>query len=130
MICVFCLMAAAQTFAADYGYLIIQKSDGQQQSFNTTDLKITFQGAELVATQGGVETKLALADLSKMFFSTTTTGVKLTEANAGQETGEITVYTAAGEKVAVVKNALEVQKMKPGMYIIKQGTNASKILVK
>lgn len=130
MICVFCLMAAAQSFAADYGYLIIQKNDGSQVSFNATGLKITFQGTNLIANDNGNETTLSLAELSKMFFSNTATGVKLTEAETEKQAGPITVFTVAGKKVAVVNDALEVQKMKPGMYIIKQGNNASKVLVK
>ena len=130
MSCVFCLMAAAQSFAADYGYLIIQKNDGSKVSFNATGLKITFQGTNLIANDNGNETTLSLAELSKMFFSNTATGVKLTEAETEKQAGPITVFTVAGKKVAVVNDALEVQKMKPGMYIIKQGNNASKVLVK
>lgn len=128
LMCALCMIAAAQTFAQTYGFLTIQKNDGTQQSFATSGLKLTFSNGNLIATQGGNETTLALTDLNKMFFSETATGVKLDKVT--EKNSPIVVFTVAGAKIGEVKNILDVQNMAPGVYIIKQGNNTSKILVK
>ncbi|MBQ7472482.1 MAG: hypothetical protein IJS97_08690 [Prevotella sp.] len=124
----FMFMFVAEGFAIDYGFLTVQKQDGTEQSFVATGLKLTFSNGTMIAEQNGTTTTLALSELSKMFFTQTATSVE--RAKTVAEAGELSVYTIDGVAKGKVSNALDVQKMGRGVYIIKQGDKTAKIVVK
>ncbi len=122
------LLVVAKGFADDYGYLTVQKQDGTEQSFVATGLKLTFSSGKMIAEQNGSSTTLTLSELSKMFFSKTATSID--RATSVAEDAELNVYTIDGVSKGKVANALDVQKMGRGVYIIKQGNKTAKVVVK
>lgn len=122
------LLVVAKGFADDYGYLTVQKQDGTEQSFVATGLKLTFSGGKMIAEQNGSSTTLTLSELSKMFFSKTATSID--RATSAAEDAELNVYTIDGVSKGKVANALDVQIMGRGVYIIKQGNKTAKVVVK
>ena len=121
------LLVVAKGFADDYGYLTVQKQDGTEQSFVATGLKLTFSDGKMIADQNGSLTTLTLSELSKMFFTKTASAI---ERATLAENSELSVYTIDGVAKGKVANALDVQKMGRGVYIIKQGNKTAKVVVK
>lgn len=122
------MSAVANTFAADYNYLTFQWQTGAEQSFTASGLTITFSGSNMLVTQNGQTTTIALADLNKMFFSNTASGIS--SAEKATATGEVFIYSVSGVELGKAASPADVQKLGRGMYIIKQGDKTSKVLVK
>lgn len=112
---------AALTISADnYNYLIVQKQDGTEQSFTALGLTITFANGNMMATQNGETTTLALSELNKMFFSQEPTGIKEVSTGMAEPTGSEVVYDLQGRKMTVNGN------LPKGIYIV----NGKKVVVK
>ena len=102
-------------------------------------LKITFANDNLVATNGTETFTAPVADMSKMFFSTTPTAVSTVAANdnglhASIINGRLMVNAPAGSRVSVYSidgrmvrsSAASANGLKKGLYII----NGKKVAVK
>ena len=121
-------LASTNIFAGDYDYLTVQKTDGSQVSFTSAGLTITFSGGNLVATQNGTSTSLTLTDLSKMFFSSSPTGIENVETTTKVKA---TVYSIDGVKIGTFDNAAILgSQLKKGVYIVKANGKTSKITVR
>lgn len=113
--------------ADNYNFLTVQKNDGTAVSFHSTGLTITFADGNLIASQGGQQTTLALTSLSKMFFSLTS-DVQNLSADAA-ETGD--VFDLQGRCIASKIRLKDLRNQLPkGIYIVKNGQKAVKITVK
>jgi hypothetical protein len=145
------IMVAAATMwcctaAADsYNCLTIGSSDGSQSFEVSTISKITFDSENMIVWNGETEAaRLPLATLSKMSFSATdgitaveeerkisvSNGVLRVPTRDGER---ITLYNMRGEAVKSLpatgnETEINLSGMKPGVYIIKVGNRAEKII--
>jgi len=113
------MMGSLATFADDYPYLTFERADGAKTSISTASLTINIQDGKLMA--GSME--LTLADLSKMYFSTSdeTTGIE--EINVTTLDEKADIYDLQGRKVSK-------EKMRRGVYVIKAKNGVRKVNVK
>lgn len=118
------LMASASAmFADDYKYMAFRTNDGNVNYIGLSDLKITFVDGKLVAVAGEENQTISLADLTMMYF-TTTTAISQVEENNDAKDG-VEVYNMQGIKVADNLNSLG-----KGVYIVKKQGKAQKISIK
>ncbi|MBR5062222.1 MAG: hypothetical protein IKX24_08810, partial [Prevotella sp.] len=62
-------IVSAKALADGYPYLTFEQTNGTTTTIASTGVTITFNNGNLVATQDGTTTTIALADLNKMYFS-------------------------------------------------------------
>ena len=123
------IMASAtlSAHAEGYPFLTVQHSDGSQQSFASSGLVITFNDGNMVVSQNGTKTTLALSDFSKMFFSNTS-GIQQME-NSESKMEDSCVYDLSGRKIVNRTRALLAfvakrrkksvnRKLPKGIYIV------------
>ena len=114
------LSVALMVQADNYPYLTFETADGTKTSVSSATLTITIQDGKLVA--GSQE--FTLADLSKMYFSTsdeTTSGIEEVSITSLEEA--ISIYDLQGRKVSK-------DQMKRGIYVIKTKKGTRKVNVK
>ena len=109
----------AQAENDDYPYLTFETADGAKISISTASLTINIQDGKLMV--GSME--LTLADLSKMYFSTSdeTTGIKEVNTTTLDESADI--YDLLGRKVTK-------DQMRRGIYVVKTKSGIRKVRVK
>ena len=109
----------AQAENDDYPYLTFETADGAKTSISTASLTINIQDGKLMA--GSME--LTIADLSKMYFSTSdeTTGIEEVTTTTLDETADI--YDLLGRKVTK-------DQMRRGIYVVKTKSGIRKVRVK
>ena len=107
--------ATLTAHAEGYPFLTVQHSDGSQQSFASSGLVITFNDGNMVVSQNGTKTTLALSDLSKMFFSNTS-GIQQME-NSESKMEDSSVYDLQGRKI-VDRNSVNYKSLPKGIYIV------------
>lgn len=114
------LSVALMVQADNYPYLTFETADGTKTSVSSATLTITIQDGKLVA--GSQE--FTLADLSKMYFSTsdeTTSGIEEISITSLEEA--ISIYDLQGRKVSK-------DQMRRGIYVIKTKSGTRKVNVK
>lgn len=125
------IAASLTANAYDYPYLAFEKSDGTVTTVAVESLTMTVSGGQLVATNGDGSLSFTLSELSKMYFSSTPTGISDVAA-AGEE--EVEVFSVSGMslgKYATASDATRACKtMKQGIYVLKSKSNVLKIAVK
>ena len=108
--------------AGDYTYLTFEATDGAKVSVDVSSLPVTINLDNSTLTIGNQT--FVLADLSKMYFSTsdeTTTGIKeITSATLDEATD---IYDLQGHKVTK-------EQMKKGVYIVKTNNRTYKMVVR
>ena len=111
------LTAQAENY--DYPYLTFETADGTKTSISTASLTIHIQDGKLMAGS----TELTLADLSKMYFSTSdeTTGIE--EVNITTLDESVDIYDLLGRKVSK-------EQMRRGIYVVKTKSGIRKVSVK
>lgn len=128
----FGLALAGQTWADDYDQFLFRQSDGTETAVTAQSLKITFSDGKLVATAAEGTYTWALSDMSTMCFGNADTDTNaITDLTAGELSGTVAVYTVAGAKVAEGSDAQSLVSGLPrGLYIVKNGQTAKKLLVR
>ncbi|MBR7048627.1 MAG: T9SS type A sorting domain-containing protein [Prevotella sp.] len=120
------MIGTCASYADDYTYpyLVFETADGTKTSVAVTDGTITIADGQL--TMGGQT--FSLSDLSKMYFSTTTTGI----ANVNVDDNSfVDVYDLNGRKVLSNSQFSILNSQLPkGIYIVKSGSKTYKIAVK
>lgn len=113
------MASTLSAMAEDYPYLTFETADGTKTSISTASLTINIQDGKLMA--GAME--LTLADLSKMYFSTSdeTTGIEEVSIATLDDTSYI--YDLQGRKVSK-------EQMRRGVYVIKTKNGTRKVNVK
>lgn len=122
-------MAVAHAHAGDYDYLTFQTSDGTLQSFAVSNLKITVSSGTLVVHNSTTSQTFTLSNLSKMYFSATTTGIQ----NVNTETADacVQVYSSTGVLVGKYSSADEAKtQLQHGVYVVKNSSQTYKIAIK
>ena len=118
---------STNVFSFDYQYLTFLKSDGSSLSVTAEGLKITFVDGNLVATQGGQTTTIALTDLNKMYFTSEATGIKLTDSEQ-LTIDNAEVYDIQGRRVNGQWSTVNGQ-LPRGIYIVKKDGKSTKVIV-
>ena len=114
--------------AYDYPYLIFQTTDGTVRAMAVESMTISISGGNLVATNSEETQTYALADLSKMFFSESTTGI---EEMFSPDGGEVDVFAVTGAHLGRYANAQEATAhLKSGMYLLRSKSTTIKIVVR
>ena len=119
----FLLLVGTQTAQAeDYTYLTFETTDGAKTSVDVSSLPVTINLDNSTLTIG--DQTFALADLSKMYFSTqseTTTGIQEVSFISLDEDTDI--YDMHGRKVSK-------EQMRHGIYVMKTKQGTRKVSVK
>lgn len=128
------LMAAWVAVAAqayDYPYLTFENADGTQSSVSVESLTLTVSDGQIVAVGADGTQTYPLASLSKMFFSKEAaqpTGINAVDAQADSP---VEVFSVAGLSLGTFRSAGEAQsRLKPGVYVVKQGKRTIKTVVR
>ena len=115
------LAGSLSAMAEDYPYLTFETANGTKTSISTSSLTISIQDGKLMA--GSME--LTLADLSKMYFSTSdeTTGIS-EELIVNSDELATAIYDLNGRQV-------QKDQMRSGqVYIVKTKSGIRKIAMK
>ena len=122
------MTGALAGYADDYAYpyLVFETTEGTQTSVAVEGITFTIANGQLVA---GGQT-FALSQLSKMYFSTTTTGI--TNVNTdNDDNGSVDVYDLNGRKVLSNGHfSMGISQLPKGIYIVKSAKSTYKIAVK
>ena len=115
--------------AEDYNYLTFETSSGTTTSVALSNLKITFANGKLVAVNSATSTSLTLSELSKMYFSnTSSTGI---ESVGTSTTTSVKAYTVTGMFIGEFASVNEAtQNLKKDVYVVKADDKTFKIAVK
>ncbi len=126
------LTASAQS----YSYLTFRQADGSETSLKTSGLKLTFADGNLVATNGSETATFALANMAKMYFSSSATAISQasTESvSASIVNGTLQVTAPAGTSVSVYGldgREMPHQGLASGVYVVKVGQKVLKLMAK
>lgn len=138
-------------WADDYAYLVLHSTDGTEVCFDAQNLKITYSDGRLIATEASSPLVFDLSTLSYMVFASTAYDA----AKVGSATGE-TSLVRAGEGSIVVNTQTDAAVricaadgsmvahgrvaggetktfgggLRPGLYIVRIGSETTKIAVK
>ena len=105
-------ISALSVQATEYAYLTFKMSDGEEYSLAVSGLSIQFSDGNLVASDG---TTLPLAQLSKMYFSSTS-AISPVEVRGGA----VDIFNLRGERLGTYPSWPEAQKaLGKGVYVIK-----------
>ena len=106
-----------------YTYLTFETTDGSKTSVDVSSLPVTINLDNSTLTIGN--DTFALADLSKMYFSTQseTTGIETIDNGQSTMDNSAEFYDLQGHKVTKAQ-------MKKGVYIVKTNSKTYKIVVK
>lgn len=111
--------------AEQYPYLSFQTTDGTILSFATTSLAMTVADGRLVIKNDNESGSIALAKLSKMYFSSSPTAVSSVKGN--EESSSAKVYDISGMYFGTLGSAgLNDSRLAPGTYIIKKNGKTKK----
>ena len=113
------MMGTLTAHAADYTYLTFETADGAKTSISTASLTINIQDGKLMV--GSME--FTIADLSKMYFSTSDETTDIEEVNITTIDEIVDIYDLQGRKVSK-------EQMRRGIYIVKSKERTYKIAVK
>ena len=109
--------------AADYTYLTFETTDGAKTSVDVSSLPVTINLDNETLTIGNQT--FALADLSKMYFSTQseTTGIETIDNGQWIMDNSAEFYDLQGHKVSK-------DQLRKGVYIVKTQSRTYKMIVK
>lgn len=121
------LVSQIAAYAYEYPYLVFLTHDGSMTSVDVDGLDITVSDGKLIATDSLSSTSFELGQLSKMYFSTSTTGIsKIDKAE-----GEVEVYSVQGVSLGKYNGISEAKSnLKPGIYVIKDKVKTIKLSVR
>ncbi|MCH4146844.1 MAG: hypothetical protein LKG25_07325 [Prevotella sp.] len=111
-----------------YNYLTFTTTTGEQ-SIAVSNLKVTFSGGKLIATNTSTSEAFTLTALTKMYFSNTLTGISEIAADNGNASVE--VFSVSGVSLGKY-NTLDIARtsLQSGVYVVKSASKTYKITVK
>ena len=117
------LVGALTAQAGDYTYLTFETADGAKTSVDVSSLPVTINLDNSTLTIGNQT--FALADLSKMYFSTQSesTGISEELRVNSEEFATATFYDLSGKMV-------DKSQLSKGVYIVKTNSRTYKMVVK
>jgi NDP-sugar pyrophosphorylase family protein len=128
------MMVMAATISAhayDYPYLTLQTADGMETSVAVDELVLTISNGQLVATNGDGTVSITLSDLSKMYFSTSSSDILTAVTAFPDPDGQVEVYTTGGVLVGRYDSmATAKSKLRSGVYVMKTNEKSFKTVVR
>ncbi len=132
---------AGCVYAEDgYGYLVFAQNDGTESSLATGSLTITFPDGKIVATDGTSTFTAPLADMARMYFSSTPTGIASVSGGEGGAVsaeisgGRLRVTAPAGSTVRLYRadgsSVPADAQLEPGVYLVNINGRTLKTLAK
>ena len=129
LLLVLLMIGTCASYADDYTYpyLVFETAGGAKTSVTISEGTITIADGQL--TIGGHT--FALSDLSKMYFSTTTTGIAEVAVDDNlNDNGCVNVYDLNGRKVLSEGDSESLSSLPKGIYIVKSGRKTYKVAIK
>ena len=122
ILCLFMALVGALTAqAADYNYLTFETTDGVKTSVDVSSLPVTINLDNSTLTIGSQT--FALADLSKMYFSTQSETTGIEEISSATIDDDAVIYDLYGRKVTKAQ-------MRRGIYVMKTKLGTRKVNVR
>ena len=122
ILCLFMALVGALTAqAADYSYLTFETTDGVKTSVDVSSLPVTINLDNSTLTIGSQT--FALADLSKMYFSTQSETTGIEEISSATIDDDAVIYDLYGRKVTKAQ-------MRRGIYVMKTKLGTRKVNVR
>lgn len=133
LFCATAITASAQS----YDFLTFQKSTGTETSLRSDHVKITFEGGNLVATNGSETFSAPLNEMAKMFFSNTATGIQLVNTSddaltASIVNGHLSTNAPVGSRICVI--GMDGRQLNPnapiskGTYLVRINNTTLKVV--
>ena len=130
LFCASAITASAQS----YDFLTFQKSTGTETSLRSDHVKITFEGGNLVATNGSETFRAPLNEMAKMFFSNTATGIQSvnTSDDASIVNGHLSTNAPVGSRICVI--GMDGRQLNPnapiskGTYLVRINNTTFKVV--
>lgn len=129
LISLFALLALTAVQAdTTYGYLLFKGTDGTPAALSVAELEMTVAGGQLVAVNAAGTRTFSLKDLATMQFSETApSGI----ATSRRVDGPVAVTTPSGVQMGTFGSLKEIHsKLSPGIYLVKQGSETFKTVVR
>ena len=122
ILCLFMALVGALTAqAADSSYLTFETTDGVKTSVDVSSLPVTINMDNSTLTIGSQT--FALADLSKMYFSTQSETTGIEEISSATIDDDAVIYDLYGRKVTKAQ-------MRRGIYVMKTKLGTRKVNVR
>ena len=123
-------LTAITVKADDYDYLVILDNSSNATSFVSDGLTLTYNGTTLTVTPAsGNAATFDTKSLSKMYFSSTATG--LVSINAEVDGESVQVYDMGGRPYGTYSSVTEaLGKLSKGIYVMKGNQKTIKMTVK
>ena len=122
ILCLFMALVGALTAqAADYSYLTFETTDGVKTSVDVSSLPVTINLDNSTLTIGSQT--FALADLSKMYFSTQSETTGIEEISSATIEDDAVIYDLYGRKMTKAQ-------MRRGIYVMKTKLGTRKVNVR
>ncbi len=118
------------TWAYDYPYLMVETADGEVKILSVESLVLTFGDGKLTAVNAEGTQALVLTDLSKMYFSSTPSGIDTADTTS-EERQAVDIYSINGVKMGTFESVTQAQQeLGNGIYIVKSKNKNYKITIK
>ena len=115
------LVGALTAQAGDYTYLTFETTDGAKTSVDVSSLPVTINLDNSTLTIGNQT--FALADLSKMYFSTQSESTGIEEISSATIDDDAVIYDLLGRRVTKAQ-------MRHGIYVMKTKQGTRKVSVR
>ena len=115
------LVGALTAQAGDYTYLTFETTDGAKTSVDVSSLPVTINLDNSTLTIGNQT--FALADLSKMYFSTQSENTGIEEISSATIDDDAVIYDLLGRRVTKAQ-------MRRGIYVMKTKQGTRKVSVR
>ena len=115
------LVGALTAQAGDYTYLTFETTDGAKTSVDVSSLPVTINLDNSTLTIGNQT--FALADLSKMYFSTQSESTGIEEISSATIDDDAVIYDLLGRRVTKTQ-------MRRGIYVMKMKQGTRKVSVR
>ena len=115
------LVGALTAQAGDYTYLTFETTDGAKTSVDVSSLPVTINLDNSMLTIGNQT--FALADLSKMYFSTQSESTGIEEISSATIDDDAVIYDLLGRRVTKAQ-------MRRGIYVMKTKQGTRKVSVR
>lgn len=121
----FAAMGAAS--AQSYSYLTLKGTDGSEESFSLSKIKLTFQNSQMTIANADGDRTFKLENINLMRFDATPTGIQTVELSDGYRSeGPDAVYTIDGRRL----QGASPNNLPRGLYIVRQNDHSKKIYVR
>lgn len=130
ILCMGLMVCPLMVQAVDYPYLVFTNTSGVTTVMSVSSLTMTVSGSSLQVTNADGSETFALTELRNMQFSTNGDTITALEDVIVAEQ-PVEVFSVVGEQIGSFDSLNDaVRNLQMGVYVIKQGKNSLKIIVK